>query len=243
MSTRELLEQMKAPIADQSTPEISDEENENSVRFTDKARLTIPSRKNQNRFRWSTDKIDALFECLKNIKTCYEFKGLDFESDLDKLYTEVRSLMAEKYDRNDFGPVITTEIGEDLSTEELAKQKAAVAEEKKLIKIGYQRIKQKIKDLRQDYSNAVTVGRRSGSGKLVEDNWEILKNIWGGSPAAINLRNARCFLQNQLSDKKDNESGNMNGENVRGDESQQLDGKIEESIAKKSSVGLAHPSL
>ena len=120
---------MKAPITDQSTPEISDEENENSVHFTDKARLTIPSRKNQNRFRWSTDKINAFLECLKNIKTCYEFKGLDLESDLVKLYTEVRSLMEEKYDRNDFGPVIATEIGDDLSTEELAKQKAAVAEE------------------------------------------------------------------------------------------------------------------
>ena len=235
MSTRELLEQMKAPITDQSTPEISDEENENSVHFTDKARLTIPSRKNQNRFRWSTDKIDALLECFKNIKTCYEFKGLDFESNLVKLYTEERSLMAEKHDRNDFGPVITTEIGDDLSTEELAKQKAAVAEEQKLIKIGYQRIKQKIKDLRQDYRNAVTVGRRSGSGKLVQDNWDVLKNIWGGSPAVINLRNAHCSLQTELSDKEDNENGNMNGENVSGDESQQLDGNIEEPIAKKSS--------
>ena len=152
----ELLEQMKAPITDQSTHEISEEENENSVHFSDKARLTIPSRKNQNRFRWSTDKIDALLEYLKNIKTCYEFKGLDFESDLVKLYTEVRSLMAEKYDRNDFGSVITTEIGDDLSTMEPAKQKAAVAEQKK--------------KFRQHYRNAVTVGRRSGSGKLVEDN-------------------------------------------------------------------------
>ena len=34
-------------------------------------------------------------------------------------YTEVRSLMVEKYDRNDFGPVITTEIRYDVSTEEL----------------------------------------------------------------------------------------------------------------------------
>ena len=39
---------------------------------------------------------------------------MDFESDLVKLYTEVRSLMAEKYDRNDFGPVITTGKGDDL---------------------------------------------------------------------------------------------------------------------------------
>ena len=148
MSKRELLEQLKAPITDQSTPEISDKENENSAYFTGKDGLTIPSQKNQKRFRWSTDKIDSLLECLKNIKTCYEFKGLDFEPDLVKLYTEVRSLMAEKHDRNDIGPVITTEIGDDLSTEELAKQKAAVAEEQKLIKIGYQSIKQKIKDLR-----------------------------------------------------------------------------------------------
>ena len=81
---------------------------------------------------------------------------MDFESDLVKLYTEVRSLMAEKYDRNDFGSVITTEIGDDLSTMEPAKQKAAVAEQKK--------------KFRQHYRNAVTVGRRSGSGKLVEDN-------------------------------------------------------------------------
>ena len=55
--------------------------------------------------------------------------SFDFESDLVKLYTEVRSLMAEKYDRNNFGPVITTEIGDDLLTEELAKQKATVSEE------------------------------------------------------------------------------------------------------------------
>ena len=133
---------MEAAITDQSTLEISVEENKNSVHFTDKARLTIPSRKSQNRFPWSTDKGDVLFECLKNIKTCYEFKGFEFESDLVKLFTEVRNLMAEKYDRNDFGPVIT-EIGDDLSTEELAKWKAVVAEEQKLIKIGYQRIKQK----------------------------------------------------------------------------------------------------
>ena len=97
-----------------------------------------------------------------------------------------------------------------------------------MIKIGYQRIKQKIKDLRQDYRNAMTVGRRSRSGKLVENNWDILKNIWGRSPAVINLRNARCSLQNELNDKEDNESGNMNGENVSQDEIQQLDGNIEE---------------
>ena len=89
-----------------------------------KARLTVPSRKNQNQFRQSTDKIEgALLECLKISK--HDFKGLDFKSDLVKLYIEVRSLMAEKYDRNEFVPVITTEVGEDLSKEELTKRKTA----------------------------------------------------------------------------------------------------------------------
>ena len=85
--------------------------------------------------------------------------------------------MAEKYDRNYFGPVITTEIRDDLSTEEPAKRKAAVAEEQKLIKIGDQRVKQRMKDVQQDYRNAVPVDGRFGRGKLVEDKWDIPKNI------------------------------------------------------------------
>ena len=84
-------------------------------------------------------------------------------------------------------------------------------------KNGYQRIKQKIKDLRQDYRNAVTIGRRSGCGKLVEDNWNCLKNIWGSSSAVIKLWNTPCSRENKLRDKEDNESGNMNEENVSGD--------------------------
>lgn len=47
-----------------------------------------------NRFRWSTEIIDALLECLKNIKARYEFIGLDFESDFVKLCT--RSLSKSK---------------------------------------------------------------------------------------------------------------------------------------------------
>ena len=40
-----------------------------------------------NRFRWSTDNIDALLQCLKNVKAHYEFIGLDFASDFVKLCT------------------------------------------------------------------------------------------------------------------------------------------------------------
>lgn len=49
------------------------------------------------------------------------------------------------------------------------------------MKTEYERIKEKIKDIRQGYRKAVTEGRRSGSGKLVCDNWDSLKTLRGGS--------------------------------------------------------------
>ena len=62
-------------------------------------------------------------------------------------------------------------------------------EEKKLAKVGYDRIKQKVKDIRQDYCKAITEGRRSGSGHLVCENWDTLKTLWGGSPATVAITN------------------------------------------------------
>ena len=41
--------------------------------------------------------------------------------------------------------------------------------------------------MRQDYRNAVNRGTRSGSGKLVQDNYDLLTEIWGGSPATTSL--------------------------------------------------------
>ncbi len=34
----------------------------------------------------------------------------------------------------------------------------------------------------QGFSKAIIAGKRSGSGKLVYDHYDILKEIWGGSP-------------------------------------------------------------
>ena len=51
--------------------------------------------------------------------------------------------------------------------------------DKKQIRTGYERVKQKVKDIRQEYRKAVTERRRSGSRKLVADNWDLLKKIWG----------------------------------------------------------------
>jgi hypothetical protein len=64
--------------------------------------------------------------------------------------------------------------------EEYTKQNKA---ENELIKKGYSRIKEKIKDIRQNFSQAVTNGRRSGSGKIVFKHYNELVVIWGGSAA------------------------------------------------------------
>ena len=45
---------------------------------------------------------------------------------------------------------------------------------KDLIKIGYKRVMEKTKELRQKFSKAVTNGTRSGSGKLVMEFYDDL---------------------------------------------------------------------
>ena len=48
LSTNKLWEQMKSPISEQSTPNISDEKNENFVHFNEITRLPLSSQNNQN---------------------------------------------------------------------------------------------------------------------------------------------------------------------------------------------------
>ena len=154
-----------------------------------KAKKT-PNASSNPRFKWiymmEVDIIDSLLE----LKTRYELKGIDFEADLVKLYYELRVLMAEKKPSGEFGPIMVQEIDENNSAELIARKRISIASEKKAIKKGYERVKEKTKQIRQNYRKAVTVGRRSGSGRLVEENWDVLKNIWGGSPATTSIANA-----------------------------------------------------
>ena len=55
-------------------------------------------------------------------------------------------------------------------------------EEKKLIRKGYDCIKEKVKSVRQDYLTAVNKGTRSGCGKIVQDNYDLITDFWGGIP-------------------------------------------------------------
>ena len=147
----------------------------------------------KKRFRWDKDnKIDNLIRCLANYKSQMEFKNSDFEADRVKQYECVRVSLANIYvdDPSFFGPpsVVKSPLflksDESLSAEQKREKQQLLKqqqEERNQIKKGYQRVQEKIKEIRQNFSTAVTLGRRSGSGKVVLDFYDELVRIWGGS--------------------------------------------------------------
>ena len=58
----------------------------------------------------------GLVQCLVSYKVDKEGEGIDFEGDLVKLYGDIRKLMAERFDEDNFGPVehiaATTDVNE-----------------------------------------------------------------------------------------------------------------------------------
>ena len=118
-----------------------------------------------------------------------EYKNCDFNADKVKQYEAVRVAMARIYEHEPayFGPpeITTLSLGEDDDEggESIEKRQQRLQLEKSLIKKGYTRIQEKIKDIRQNFATAVTTGSRSGSGKIVMEHYEQLKSSWGGSPS------------------------------------------------------------
>ena len=116
-----------------------------------------------------------------------EYNNSDFSADKIKQYEAVRQAMAKVYiDKPSFfGPVCITPS--DMANEDDLEEKARVLkqqkEDKGMIKRGYNRVQEKLKEIRQNFSKAVTTGSRSGSGKIVLEHYDQLVQIWGGSPA------------------------------------------------------------
>ena len=135
-------------------------------------------------FKWTSEMVSDLLICLKGYKTKMEFQGLDFDGDRPAQYQHVRKEMAKIYDNGCFGPVEISappaSLGELTSEEkdDFSKRKQA---ERSCIKKGHQRILEKLKDIRQNFSKAVTAGTRSGSGKFVYEFYDDSVTIWGGS--------------------------------------------------------------
>ena len=145
--------------------------------------------KKTKRWAWTPEAVEVLLKYIKEYKTRCEFNGVDFEADLASMYTEVRRCMAIDY-AGDFGPESVLEPGgelKDMDSEEYESYRKKLEDQKRIIRLGYQRIKEKIKSVRQDYRHAVNKGTRSGSGKVVQDNYDLLNDIWGGSPSTTSL--------------------------------------------------------
>ena len=159
---------------------------------SEKERKTKSSKSNSKRWRWTAEMSVSLVTCSSEITSKYEFKGKDFESDLVTLYKEAREAMATLYSEEHFGPVQLLEDNGDISQKEY---KQLLTEQNKLIKMGYQRIREKVKEVIQDYQKSVTSERRSGSRKLICDNWDTIKTLWGRSPATCCIMHPLTFLE------------------------------------------------
>ena len=132
--------------------------------------------------------VQDLIKCLLNYKTRLSYDGLDFDADRPLQYREIRKAMVKIYDEVAFfGPVdvsVSAVPLQELSKEEKELFHKQRKQENDLITKGHGRIHQKIKEIRQNFSKAVTSGTRSGSGKMVFEFYDDLVTIWGGSSAS-----------------------------------------------------------
>ena len=134
-------------------------------------------------FRWTMGMVEDLVNCLADYKVKMEYQSLDFDADRPQQIKEVRMEMAKKYENGEFGLVTVTPPKKPL-TEMSVDEKIVYLKNKKMengqIQKGDQRVQEKIKEIRQGFAKAVTVGTRSGSGKIVFEFYDKLSEIWGG---------------------------------------------------------------
>lgn len=176
------------------------------------------TKESQSRWIFRDSMVEDLIEALEASKTEYEGRGLDFEGDLVKLYSELRKTMSEKYEETDFGPTAVSEPTksiEEMSKEEFKEHKKDADAQQKEIKLGYDRIKAKVKKLRSNFQKAVAEGTRSGSGRIIKDNWDALVRIWGGAPGAQPLEFGKSSIED-TDESRSEASHNINEEVVRG---------------------------
>ena len=160
--------------------------------------------------------VKDLLEGLLEYKSQMEYRNSDFNADKVKQYEAVRIILANKYrDGSLFGPTEIPAYTEEDNKEDYTR---SCEKFKAQIRRGYTRVQEKIKHLRQKFSNAVTSGTRSGSGKMVMEFYDVMVKIWGGSPATEPLQ-----FGVQSAEKEDEEGWEINDFNTT------LSDEIEES--------------
>ena len=98
-----------------------------------------------------------MIEALEASKTEYEGRGLDFEGDLVKLYSQLCKTMLEKYEQTNFGPTAVnepTKSMEEMTKEEFKEHKKNADDQQKAINLGYDRIKAKVKKTSVQFSES-----------------------------------------------------------------------------------------
>ena len=140
---------------------------------------TSTSKKSRKNFRREEKHVEDLINCIISYKAKITYRGLDFDGDKPRMYKELRELMAKIYQDVDvkiFGPVNVTDFNENTKSnvDQNKNIETIWKEEKELMIRGRNRIIEKVKDIRQNFSKAVTTGTRSGSGKLVYEFFDKL---------------------------------------------------------------------
>ena len=123
--------------------------------------------KKQKKWSWSAELVEKLLIYVKEYKTQCEFNRIDFEANLQSLYKEVCSGMTTE-DPCEFGPqALSEQINpRDMEKAEYEAYKSKRDEEKRLIRKRYDHVKEKIKNIRQDYRAAVKKAHEVVAGKL-----------------------------------------------------------------------------
>ena len=139
------------------------------------------------KFSWTSQLIDNLIKSLSNYKIRMEFMNKDFNGDKSRQYEEIRKEMARIYSSVDikmFGPESVMTVPREMDPSARVEMLEMIKEEQQYIKRGYNRVMEKIKKIRQNFSSAVISGTRSGSGKVVMEHYDELVSIFGGSPSS-----------------------------------------------------------
>ena len=116
-----------------------------------------------------------MIRCLANYKVKIEFskRPKDFNAGKIQQYEEFRKGITRIYQHQP-SYFESESLNSDVSSDELKIQKD-------LIKKGYQRVHEKIKELRENFKN-ILAARRSGGVKISDRYYEDSLRIWVGPP-------------------------------------------------------------
>jgi len=151
----------------------------------------------KTRWLWSSEMCERLIHCLHEYKIKTNLEGRDMESDLVRMYEDLRREMATIYPMDCFGPV---------SVDNCQLDSRNIEKERKKMKLGYVRVKDKVKKIRCNFKRALLGSSRVEGGRIIAENWDPLLVIWGGCPAVSKIGGAVSSQSNGSTAK------NVNGE-------------------------------